>query len=121
MCNTKSRNMTFGQALNMLDDGYCVHRRGLINVLITKQVPSSISEDIVPKMTSLNAEAKKIILSTCKCIHYNNQMLIVNLHSGYATQYMPDANDLAADDWEVIDDNVLKERKEILEQHFKEN
>lgn len=119
MCNTRSKNMTFGEALKMLNDGYCVHRRGLINVLITKQVPASISEDVVPKMTSLNAEAKKIILSTCKCIHYNNQMLIINLQSGYATQYMPCANDLAADDWEVIDDNVLKEREEILEEHFK--
>lgn len=106
--------MTFGEALKALDDGYCVHRKGLINIIITKQVPASIPEEVIPKMTSLNAETKQIILSTCKSIHYNNQMLIINLVTGYATQYMPDANDLAADDWCIIWPSTLEEIKKHI-------
>lgn len=104
MCNTRSSEMSFGEAIAALKNGECVRRKSFDEgVIITKQVPSVIPEDIIPKMTSLNERTKHIILSTCKNIKYNNQLLAINLLSGDAEQYAPSIKDINAKDWEIFD------------------
>ncbi len=114
MCNTKSKDMTFGGALAALNNGECVYRKNCIWNIYSKQVPSNINADIIPKMTSLNDRTKDILINTCKRINYNNQILVINLSTGDATQYIPTAKDLQAEDWCIVTDSVLEEIKTRL-------
>ena len=44
-------------------------------------------------------------------------MLKINLNTGEAEQYMPNAEDLFALDWQVIDDELLEEIKWRFSNH----
>lgn len=71
---------------------------------ITLQIPADISRDIIPKMTSLNDEAKELLLDHGDgMIHYRNQVLQVSLDNddrqNIATYYIPTWEDIFADDW----------------------
>lgn len=104
MCNTRSKEMSFGEAIAALKNGECVRRKSFDEgVIITKQVPSVIPEEIIPRMTSLNEHTKHIILNTCKHIKYNNQLLAIHLLTGDAEQYAPSISDINAKDWEIFD------------------
>ena len=105
-------NMTFGKALEeCVKNGKVICRKNNIKYLITCQVPAIINEDIIPKMTSLNDEIKDILLSTCKRISYSKQMLKININIGEAEQYIPTAEDLFAQDWQIVDGALLEEIK----------
>lgn len=92
-------NMTFGNALNQCINNVCICRKSKLEEIITAQVPAEITEDIIPKMTSLNDNTKEILLATCKKIKYHNQFLKINLKTGEATQYIPTSEDMCANDW----------------------
>lgn len=112
MDSIKIMNMDFGSALKeCTKNNRLVGRKINLKYIITAQVPSIIDENIIPKMTSLNDAAKDIILATCKRIHYHHQLLRINLNTGEAEQYMPNAEDLFAKDWQVIDETLLEEIK----------
>ena len=105
-------NMTFGKAFEeCVKNGKVICRKNNIKYLITCQVPAIINKDIIPKMTSLNDEIKDILLSTCKRISYSKQMLKINLNTGEAEQFMPTAEDLFTNDWEIVEGDVLEEIK----------
>ena len=104
--------MTFGNAFEeCTKNRKIICRKTNIKYVIFCQIPAIISEDIIPKMTSLTYAAKDIILATCKRISYHNQMLKVNLNTGEAEQFMPSAEDLFAIDWEIVEGDVLEEIK----------
>lgn len=95
--------LPFGTALALLNQGYVLRRYGWENgMVIFKQVPARISEEIVPKMTSLHDEAKKCILTSRKIIDYRDQCLIYDTNLGVATSWVPTMEDLFADDWELV-------------------
>lgn len=105
-------NMTFSKAFEeCTKNNKIICRKTNIKYVIFCQVPSIINEDIIPKMTSLSDAAKEIILATCKRISYHNQMLKINLNTGEAEQFMPSAEDLFANDWEIVEGYVLEEIK----------
>ena len=72
-----------------------------------KQVNADIAADLVPKMQSLPGEAKRIISKSGDgSIHYREQCLVVypDKEEGcVATSYVPDWQDVFADDWMIID------------------
>lgn len=104
--------MTFGNAFEeCAKNRKIICRKTNIKNVIFCQIPAIINEDVIPKMTSLSYAAKDIILSTCKRISYHNQMLKVNLNTGEAEQFMPSAEDLFANDWEIVEGDVLEEIK----------
>lgn len=104
--------MTFGNALEeCTKNRKIICRKTNIKYVIFCQIPAIINEDVIPKMTSLSYAAKDIILATCKRISYHNQMLKINLNTGEAEQYMPTAEDLFANDWEIVEGNILEEIK----------
>lgn len=104
--------MTFGDAFEeCTKNRKIICRKTNIKYVIFCQIPAIISEDIIPKMTSLSYVAKDIILATCKRISYHNQILKVNLNTGEAEQFMPSAEDLFAIDWEIVEGNILEEIK----------
>lgn len=104
--------MTFGNALEeCTKNRKIICRKTNIKYVIFCQIPAIINEDVIPKMTSLSYAAKDIILATCKRISYHNQMLKINLNTGEAEQYMPTAEDLFANDWEIVEGSILEEIK----------
>ena len=104
--------MTFGNAFEeCTKNRKIICRKTNIKYVIFCQIPAIINEDVIPKLTSLTYAAKDIILATCKRISYHNQMLKINLNTGEAEQYMPTAEDLFTNDWEIVEGDVLEEIK----------
>ena len=104
--NYTGQNMSFGEALQALEAGKCVARKGWITTcFVVKQIDSDIPAEVVPKMQSLPDSAKQFIGETAiGDIHYRNQWLIVKQYpaSTVATNYDPDWNDMFAKDWMAL-------------------
>ena len=107
MNKDKKHNITmkFTEVIEGLQQGHN-YTRSLWNgkKFITLQIPADISRDIIPKMTSLNDEAKELLLDHGDgMIHYRNQVLQVSLDNddrqNIATYYIPTWEDIFADDW----------------------
>lgn len=104
--NYTGQNMSFGEALQALEAGKCVARKGWITTcFVVKQIDSDIPAEVVPKMQSLPDSAKEIINKTHReDIHYRNQclMIVQGTETSVATNYVPDWNDMFAKDWMVL-------------------
>lgn len=96
--------LNFGQAIEALKQGKLVTRNGWNGkgMFITKQVPSNISLDIIPKMQSLPQSAKDALLERNQSISYQNQMLIID-SNGIANSWVPSSSDCFAEDWIIIE------------------
>lgn len=94
----------FGGAIEVLNSGGVLQRLGWDNrsLVVFKQIPADIGENVVPKMTSLPQNAKDIILESQKRISYNNQCILYNLHTGEATSWIPTMEDIFAEDWVCV-------------------
>ncbi len=97
--------LNFGQAIQALEAGEIVKRYGWSNphMVIIKQVPSHITGDIVPKMTSLPNKAKLAIMLGTKFIDYHDQCLCYDVVTGIANSWFPTISDVFAKDWCVIE------------------
>lgn len=107
--------MKFKFIIDSIQEGKTVRRScwGL-NSFIVKQIPQTISPDIVPKMTSLPSMAKEhihesIIDSTEPgggSISYHDQVIIITINpitgDADATYYIPTWEDIFAEDWQII-------------------
>lgn len=94
------RDCSFEQALSAIKDGQVVTRATMEHEVIFAQVPANIGEEVIPKMTSLSNTHKDMLFNKkVSTLHYNKQLLIVNTINGDARQYMPNADDLFANDW----------------------
>ena len=101
--------MKFTDVINGLPKGsnytrfQAPHFRGKF---ITMQIPADIPTEVIPKMTSLNDNAKARLGTVGDCqIHYRNQVLLINSVDGepnVATYYFPTWEDIYADDWTPI-------------------
>lgn len=97
-------NMTFGEALEELKKGNCVRRANWhCNKFILKQVDADIDHTIIPNMQSLPHGGKKLIGN--RDLKYRNQCLMVTLieTTANATNYVPNWNDIFADDWQLVE------------------
>lgn len=103
--------MNFSDVLPQLKAGACCSRTAEVfwhDKYIVMQVPSRISKDIVPKMTSLNDSAKARIGTVGSGdIHYENQVLLLQFKDDgttptRATYYQPTWDDILAEDWVVV-------------------
>lgn len=96
----------FGVAIQKLKNGEAVARKSWNKCMyVVKQIDSSISEEIIPKMTSLPQVVKELLLSSPnKVINYHEQCLIVTQteDGNYATNYIPNWIDIFAEDWFVV-------------------
>lgn len=98
---------TFGQALESLKRGNLIARKEWGGkCFIVKQINSDIASDIVPKMQSLPDAAKtEISKHGDGSIHYREQCLVVYPDAEFgcmATNYVPDWQDMFANDWIVV-------------------
>lgn len=97
--------MSFGDAIEVLEQGGAVRRRGWNGkeLFVVKQVPTRINSDTIPKMQSLPQSAKDLILKGNGFIDYTNQCLIYNENTGRADSWVPSISDVFAEDWEIAE------------------
>lgn len=97
-------SMSFGVATEALKFGFAIRRAGWNGkgLMVFKQVPAHITGAIIPKMTSLPEDAKKLILATKGFINYESQCLIFNSNTGRADSWVPSISDVFAEDWEIV-------------------
>lgn len=96
--------MDFSQALRALRMFKPIRRKGWNgkNLMVFRQIPQTIPEEIIPKMSSLPGDAKQQILASAKQICYTSQCLIYNTETGRADSWVPSSSDIFAGDWEVV-------------------
>ena len=107
--------MNFGDIIKELKNGKTVRRSTWwINRFIVRQIPQTISPDIVPHMTSLPDMAKEHIKQSAidanetggGSISYHDQVISIDVNpttgDSRATYYIPTWEDIFAEDWVVI-------------------
>lgn len=104
--------MTFDQILAGLKNGHLFVRQGWNDsaerVFIVRQIPQTLSQSIVQKMTSLPLSAIDAITGwenmndTQQWLNFHDQVLLVrlSLFDTNATSYTPTWEDIFASDWE---------------------
>ena len=104
------RGITFGMAIDLLNFGYIVRRKGWNNkkLVVFKQTPACIYMDVVPKMQSLHDSAKELIAGTEQVIRYESQCLIYDYSTGCADSWTPNIADVFAWDWELVEPEKIK-------------
>ena len=97
--------MSFGDAIEILKQGGAIRRSGWNGkgLMVFKQVPARITEDVIPKMQSLPQSAKDLILKGKGFIDYTSQCLIYNENTGRADSWVPSISDVFAEDWEIVE------------------
>ena len=98
--------MTYLDAIDALQNGLCVARKGWNwqNLFVCKQVESTIDKDIIPKMQSLPKSAKNILgIYDIHPITYKNQMLIINLITKEINSWVASSSDTFANDWFIYE------------------
>lgn len=98
------KRMSLGIAVEALKFGFAIRRAGWNGkgLVVFKQIPAHITEEIVPKMQSLPKSAKDIILKGKRFIDYTSQCLIYNENTGRADSWVPSISDVFAEDWEIV-------------------
>jgi len=108
---TGTPTFDFGEAMTHLKKGKMLQRIGWNGkgLFIFRQVPSIVSIDIVPKMTSLpdevknefirrNAEGNGASITELRSIRYSNQIVIVKPNNEI-NNWAPSVSDAMATDW----------------------
>ena len=102
--------VSFGEAIKALDNGLRVQRKGWNGkgLFVFRQVPSSISSKIVPKMTSLPQTVKDEFerrfsnMPDDADIRYRNQLALVK-PTNEINGWNPSTEDSLAKDWIILD------------------
>ena len=97
-------NQTFGQAIEAVKQGKRIARSGWNGkgLFVFMQVPSTITEDIIPKMQSLPQFVKDEFAKRGGSISYKNQLAMVypdNIIYGWVAS----PSDVLETDWCILD------------------
>lgn len=96
-------NQNFGKAIQALKEGKRVAREDWwTGMFVFMQVPSEISEDIIPKMQSLPQAVKDEFARRGGSINYSNQMALVKPDNSI-NGWSPSSSDTLANDWAILD------------------
>ncbi|MDE6227169.1 MAG: DUF2829 domain-containing protein [Muribaculaceae bacterium] len=97
--------MTFGLAIKALKAGSIVRRTGwdCLSLVVIKQIPAHITDEIIPKMQSLPEAAKRLVLQNAAFVDYTDQCLIYNKDTGEANSWVPTISDVFAEDWIIVE------------------
>lgn len=100
-----SQLMSFGNAIQALEAGYCIQRKGWNGkgMFVCKQIPAKIEGLNVDKIKSLPNSCKNLLKKREGVPHidYTNQMLIIN-PNGRADSWVPSSSDVFAKDWIIV-------------------
>lgn len=103
-CGSEVFTMSFGLAIEALNLGLVLRRKGWKDEqkVVIKQVTTHVEPDIVPKMSSLSDEAKRVIGEGKLGVNYLNQCLLYDRVTGIATAWIPCMEDIFECDWTVL-------------------
>lgn len=95
----RSTNQSFGTAVLAMQAG-CMVRRQSWNgdFFVFRQVPSKVPHDVIPKMTSLPAKVKEVLMTRHRDLHYHHQFAVVDSLSNIQS-FIPTVDDMEAHDW----------------------
>jgi len=99
--------MKFSEVLDALKDGKAITNARLSykSAFIVRQVPQYVSDDVVPKMSSL-PEYTKIFLKDRGGIRFHDQVLLFEwspMQESYmATSYIPTWYDIFDETWTIL-------------------
>jgi len=96
--------INFGHAIRAMREGKRVAREGWNGkgLFVFMQIPSEITEEIIPKMQSLPQSVKDEFARRGGNISYSNQMAIVNPNNSI-NGWVPSSSDIYAEDWVILD------------------
>ena len=99
--------MKFGEALEAVKEGKLIARSGWNGkgMFVMKQIPAEIPLEVIPKMQSVQEDAKNILLGRGTTLKYCNQMLIVK-QDGTADSWVPSSSDVFAEDWNIAPTSI---------------
>lgn len=102
--NTMIENQTFGQAIEALHQGKRVARSGWNGkgLFIFMQIPSEISEDVIPKMQSVPQFVKDEFARRGGNIRYKNQLAMV-YPDNTVYGWVASPSDVLESDWCILD------------------
>ena len=90
--------MDFSEALLALKEGDILQREAWDeNLIISTQIPNTIPNEVISKMTSLRDNLKRCLAYSN--LYYLSQIILVDIDSGEITYYIPTSADLFAEDW----------------------
>lgn len=95
----------YSLANDLLNQGYCLARRGWNgkNMFVCKQIEAIIPGEKIRDLQSLPKAAKVLLMANnVQSLTYKNQMLIIK-PNGVASSWVPSSEDLAADDWIIVE------------------
>lgn len=95
---------SFGDAIHALHEGKMVAREGWngIGLFVFKQVPSTITTDIIERMQSLPDSVKKEFAQRGISINYSNQLALVDTENNISG-WSPSTSDALANDWIIYE------------------
>jgi hypothetical protein len=93
---------TFGHAIDAMRQGHPVTRlswaRDGESTFVFMQVPSQVAAEIIPRMTSLPAAVKKVVIERRLPLRYQDQFALVTPDNN-VYGWVPSASDSLATDW----------------------
>lgn len=96
-------NIKFGQALEALKEGKRITREEWgTGVFVFMQIPSTIPEEIIPKMQSLPQSVKDKFAKQGGPICYSNQFCIVH-STNEINGWVASPSDISAENWCILD------------------
>lgn len=99
----KTSGLSFGQAIEVARSGGMIARSGWNGkgMFVFMQVPSEISFDVIPKMTSLPQKVKDEFASRKLNLFYSNQFAIAH-SDNRINGWTPSPSDSLAEDWFIF-------------------
>lgn len=93
---------TFFSAVKAAKAGRLIRRKAWPEgMFVIAQVPSTVPTEIIPKMSSLPADAKAVFVGRGKPIHYSDQYAVVYADNEI-NGWIPGHHDMANNDWEIL-------------------
>jgi hypothetical protein len=97
------KQVSFGEAVAALKQGKMVRRVGWNGkgLMVFMQVPSTIGEEVIPKMQSLPDSVKEVLASRGGSISYSNQLALLNPDNSI-NGWAPSVSDALSVDWIIL-------------------
>jgi len=95
--------LSFGQAVDFgLKKGFAIRRKKWFEKsFLYKQVNSNIPVNIIPKMSSVTKEVKKLLNRSNTELKFRDQIILVYINN-HATYYQFTGDDIFSEDWFII-------------------
>ena len=96
--------MTFSNILEHILEGKpaCRENWNGKGMFVYRLIDSQIEKEVIPNMTSLSDDVKKILIKRNLPLKFSNQMCIVKPDNNINT-WQPSISDISADDWKIFE------------------